>query len=133
MQCCKYKKYTAFVTELDMSKINCIICLNDLGNRGCSSINDSRYKKNCKCAYMVHRECFKKWFDQNPKCLICMGPVVDAYVKRIKYTVKFCGITLLVCIAIFSIYIIIVSFSYFSSCKMIFLRLGNCRSSASAR
>lgn len=133
MQCCKYKKYTAFVTELDMSKINCIICLNDLGNRGCSSINDSRYKKNCKCAYTVHRECFKKWFDQNPKCLICMGPVIDVRVKRIKYTIKFCGITLLACIAIFSIYIVIVSFSYFLSCKMGFFNLRNCRSSASAR
>jgi hypothetical protein len=126
MQCCKYKKYTAFVTELDMSNINCIICLNDLGKRDCSYINDSRYKKNCKCAYTVHRECFKKWFEKTPKCLICMGPVIDVRVKMIKYTIKVVGITLLVCIAILSIYIIIISFSVLFSCKMEFLRIRNC-------
>ena len=101
MHCCKYTKYTEFDIEfddLDISKTNCIICLNDLGNRGCSSINDSRYKKNCKCVYMVHRECFEKWFDQNPKCLICMGPVVDVYLKRIKYA-RIVPITLFMCIA----------------------------------
>jgi len=129
MQCCKYKKYTEFdieVLDLDVSNIHCIICLNDLDKRGCSSIKDSRYKKKCKCVYMVHRECFRKWFEQKPKCLICMGPVIDVHVKRMKYTVKVGGITLLVCIAIFSIYIIIISFSHFSSCKMGFFRYHKC-------
>jgi len=110
MQCCKYKKNTEFDIEfvdLDMPKIQCIICLNDLGKKGYSSINDTRYKKKCKCVYMVHGECFGKWFEQNPKCLICMGPVIDMHLEMIKYTVKAGCITLLVSIAIFSIYIIV--------------------------
>jgi hypothetical protein len=108
MQCYKHKKYTEFdVVEIDMSKIQCIICLDDTCKIKCVSINCTHYKKNCKCVYMVHPECFSKWFDQKPKCLFCMEPVINVHIEMKKYTKKAICITLLVCITVLSIYIII--------------------------
>jgi hypothetical protein len=46
-----------------MSKV-CLICLETCETPGTLDLN-------CDCNYIVHKDCFDKWYRINKKCIIC--------------------------------------------------------------
>lgn len=60
------------VTELEDNI--CIICLENVNNE--EKIEElqmfkDHYKNICKCSYLIHKKCFKKWCNFNKSCPLC--------------------------------------------------------------
>jgi hypothetical protein len=42
----------------------CIICYNNVDEK-------SKLNLICECKYIVHNECYEKWYIKKPSCIIC--------------------------------------------------------------
>jgi hypothetical protein len=50
----------------------CYICL-DYCKNPCN------LNLNCNCRYSVHNKCYKKWWDKNKNCIICLSECHEPY------------------------------------------------------
>ena len=50
----------------------CNICL-DYCKKPC------KLNLNCECKYTVHTKCFKKWWEENRNCIICLKKCPEPY------------------------------------------------------
>lgn len=60
----------------------CIICYNNVDEK-------SKLNLICECKYIVHNECYEKWYIKKPTCIICHNhafpPTKLGKIKKYKY------------------------------------------------
>ena len=81
----------------------CLICYNNVDEK-------SKLNLICECKYIVHNECYEKWYIKKPTCIICHNyafpPTKSGRKEKEKYNKKNSVIAILVYVIII-IYILL--------------------------
>ena len=82
----------------------CIICYNNVDEK-------SKLNLICECKYIVHNECYEKWYIKKPSCIICHNyafpPTKLGRRKKEKYINNKTSVLAIVVYMIIIIYILI--------------------------